>query len=118
MAFSRKREAVFESLSSFFGVEATKDACPVLSELPGSSFGVALSIPGLCPLSEALLRQIGRLAPCDALVATGGLLLSLSSLLGACVETRDDGMSLRVGVSLTSTAIGVKNTDGDQTFHA
>ncbi len=87
-------EANIGFLFSFFGVEATKDACPVLSELPVSLFGVVLSMPGLCPLSEALVRQIGRLAPCDALVEIRGLLLSLTSPLGACVETRDDGISL------------------------
>ncbi len=105
-------------LFSFFGVEATKDAWPVLSELPVSLSGVVLSMPGLCPLSEALVRQIGRLEPCDALLETGGLLLSLTPPLGACMETREDGMSLRVGVSLTSTAIGVKNTGFDKTFYA
>ncbi len=83
MAFSKKMEANIGFLFSFFGVEVTKDACPMLSE-----------VPGLCPLFEALVRQIGRLAPCDALVETGGLLLSVTSLPAACVETRAGETSL------------------------
>ncbi len=64
------------------------------------------------------MRQIGRLEPFDALVETGGLLLSSASLVGACVGTRVDGISLCVGVSLTSTAIDVSKTDAHLTFYA